>query len=538
MIQPEADIARAAGTTAGHESVTVVVTTYNHARFLADALRSVSLQTRPADEVIVVDDGSSDDPREVVRSFPGTRLIRQENAGLAAARNRGLHAARTRYVLFLDADDMLEPIAIAAGLACFARVPNAAFVYGAHRLVSVDGAPLGGRCFAPVGPEPYRDLLQGNYVAMHATVLYRRDVLLSSGQFDASLQRCEDYDVYLRLARDELVACHGEVVARYRKHDENMSNDLPEMLRTVLSVHARHEHTVRRDPALHAAWRVGRRSWRDYYRAAMLRSVRRRLAHDQTASALRELYSALVALPTSTMRALAHAGYRRLSRRRKEGRRIGRVNLGQLGSTRPVSDDFGFDRGRPIDRYYIESFLARHAVDIAGRVLEVGDDAYTRRFGSAVVQRDVLHVHCGNPRATIVGDLSTEGTLPRGVFDCVVLTQTLHLVYDMAAALRELHAALRPGGVLLVTVPGITRIDRGEWGASWYWSLTEHALRRLLSDSFPAARIALETHGNVYAATTFLQGLAVEEVSAAKLDVCDEAFPVLVAARAQKAVDA
>ena len=110
------------------------------------------------------------------------------------------------------------------------------------------------------------------------------------------------------------------------------------------------------------------------------------------------------------------------------------MRLGDFDTTRPVSLDFGFDRGLPVDRYYVENFLARHAKDIRGHVLEIGDDAYTKRFGNDLDDVDILHVHGGNANATIIGDLAMPGVLPRDRFDCIVLTQTLHLIYDLASA--------------------------------------------------------------------------------------------------------
>ena len=124
----------------------------------------------------------------------------------------------------------------------------------------------------------------------------------------------------------------------------------------------------------------------------------------------------------------------RLLRGRERVPAVGRVRLGDLRRLTPISQCFGFDRGLPVDRYYIERFLARHASEIVGRVLEIGDDAYTRKFGGSRVSRsDVLHVHHGNPRATFVGDLTDPDVLPEAAFDCIVLTQTLQLIYDVRA---------------------------------------------------------------------------------------------------------
>ena len=151
-----------------------------------------------------------------------------------------------------------------------------------------------------------------------------------------------------------------------------------------------------------------------------------------------------------------------------------------------------------------------------------------------VTRQDVLNVDATNPQATIVGDLADPDTLAAEQFDCIILTQTLHLVFDMAAAIANIHRALTPGGVLLVTAPGITPLDRVEFLDSWYWSLTGPALQRLLSGPFEPGKVMVETYGNLYAATAFLHSAAVEEVSRRKLDKFDCAYPVTVAARASK----
>lgn len=215
--------------------------------------------------------------------------------------------------------------------------------------------------------------------------------------------------------------------------------------------------------------------------------------------------------------------------------RPGAVDFGDLRRLRPVSLDFGWDRGTPIDRGYVARFLEANRRDVRGRALEIGDASYCRTYDAGITRQDVLHVDRANGGATIIGDLSQPGVLPPESFDCMLITQTLHLIFDLQQAAAELHGALAPGGVLLLTVPGITPIDRREWGASWYWSLTAAAVRRLFEPLFGSASISVESYGNVYAATSFLHGLAVEEVDRASLEPLDEAFPLIVALRAQKA---
>jgi SAM-dependent methyltransferase len=214
---------------------------------------------------------------------------------------------------------------------------------------------------------------------------------------------------------------------------------------------------------------------------------------------------------------------------------VGQVRLGDLRRVTPVSRVFGYDRGTPVDRYYIERFLARHAADIRGRVLEVGDDAYTRRFGGdRVAVRDVLHVKPGNPSATIVADLADGGQIPSDTFDCVILTQTLHLVYDVRAAIRTLHRILKPGGVLLATAPGITQRSADEWAASWYWAFTTLSVQRLFEEAFPPEHVSVKARGNVLAAVAFLHGLAAEELRRKELDERDSQYQLTITVRAVK----
>lgn len=519
-------------------TVAVVIPTYDHARFLAAAIRSVTAQSQPADEIIVVDDGSRDDPASVVKAFSEVKLLRRANGGLAAARNTGLAAATADKVIFLDADDLLHRDAIVAGLAAFAGAPDAAFVYGAHRRVDERGNVIVAFKYSAIGPDPYLDFLKGNQVGMHATVMYDRLALSAAGGFDTRLRRCEDYDVYLRLSRTGTVASHEATVADYRWHGDNMSANSAEMLHWIMKVHGQQAEFAREREETLAAWRAGRRIWKDYYAWETLKS----LPGKRPWEVLSGLAVAMKSSPVSTVRRGAGGLKRRFvgwAENIASGfpPRVGAVNFGDLGSTRPISVDFGFDRGTPVDRYYVEGFLARHASDIRGRVLEIGDAGYSRRFGGpAVTRQDVLHVSPDAPAATLVGDLAEPGVLPEKGFDCMVLTQTLHLIYDMKAAVAHIYRALAPGGVVLLTVPGITQLDRGEWHKTWSWSLTPYSARRLFEEQFDANEVEVSCHGNVFAATAFLQGVAMEEVDRKKLDEVDLAYPVTITVRARRGV--
>jgi len=217
----------------------------------------------------------------------------------------------------------------------------------------------------------------------------------------------------------------------------------------------------------------------------------------------------------------------------------GTVEFGDLRRTKPISAMYGRDRGLPIDRYYIEGFLAKNQSDIKGRTLEIGSAFYTKKFGGGrVTKMDVLHYVEGNAEATIVGDLTHAPHIASDTFDCIICTQTLQMIVDMQAALRTCYRILNPDGVLLLTSAGISRVGRrlgeDDWGE--YWHLTTQGAAQLFEQTFPGCELAIGSYGNVLAATAFLHGLATDELSSQELDVIDEAFEMLVTVRARKII--
>ena len=215
---------------------------------------------------------------------------------------------------------------------------------------------------------------------------------------------------------------------------------------------------------------------------------------------------------------------------------VGWVRLGSLRRLKPISSDWGSERGQPIDRYYIERFLAAHTQEIHGRVLEIGTDIYTRMFGGERVTRsDVLHVAENRPPMTIIGDLTRADHIPANTFDCIILTQTLQFIYDVPATLETVYRILKPGGVVLATIPGISKISRYDmdrWGH--YWSFTTRSARRLFEAVFPASSIQVQAHGNVMAAISLLHGLASQELRQEELDYCDPDYELLITVMAVK----
>jgi glycosyltransferase involved in cell wall biosynthesis len=265
--------------------VTVVIPCYKQAHFLGESIESVLSQTYHNFEIIVVDDGSPDNTSEVASRYDEVRLIRQENLGLAGARNRGLAEAKGEHIVFLDADDRLLPEALEVGVRELKACPQCALVAGYHRPIEPDGSPLGeepqlaGTHRRPrpprdIGGDIYLNILSRKYHIMPGTVMYRRCVFESVGQFDPEIKASEDYDLYFRIARRFPVYCHDTVVLENRKHNANMTRDHYRMLKATLEVLRSQRAYVKRDERYWEAYRAGVRKAQEEHGVPLAIAVR------------------------------------------------------------------------------------------------------------------------------------------------------------------------------------------------------------------------------------------------------------------------
>ena len=245
-------------------TVSVIIPCFNQGEFLGEAIGSALAQTPRADEVIVVDDGSTDDTPEVAKQFAEIRYLRQENRGLSEARNAGFHASRGTFLLFLDSDDRLPAGAIESGLAALAKAPQAAFAYGLMRRMTIEGAVFAARR-EPERSDYYRDLLGNNYIPTPGMVLFRRATLEDVGLFDPSAPPAADYEMYLRIARVKPIVAHSALSLDRRVHPQAMTGNASRMLRSVLRVHAKQWPHVQHDKTLCEAYRRGREWWKQWY---------------------------------------------------------------------------------------------------------------------------------------------------------------------------------------------------------------------------------------------------------------------------------
>jgi SAM-dependent methyltransferase len=203
---------------------------------------------------------------------------------------------------------------------------------------------------------------------------------------------------------------------------------------------------------------------------------------------------------------------------RRRLRRLSRpARLGNLRRTTPLSDEFGYDRGTPLDRHYIEQFLWENRRCVRGRVLEVKDSTYTDQFGTGVVRKEVLDIDPENPLATIVADLASPNVIADASFDCFILTQTLQYIYETRVAIAHAHRILKPGGALLD-----------------YWRFTPESCTALFGETFGHDSIRVRSYGNMLTAIAFLAGMAHEELTGRELAAHDERFAMLISVNALK----
>ena len=518
--------------------VSVVVIFLDAKPFLAEALESVLAQTFQDFELLLVDDGSTDGSTAIARRFAerlGERGHHLEhpghaNRGMSASRNLGIRHARGRYVALLDADDVWLPHKLARQVAILEAAPDVGLVFGQPEYwYGWTGRPEDRRRNAvpPLGVHPDQvveppRLLTRLYPLGTRTapcpsdLFFRREVAERVGGFEEHFHEAralyEDQAFLAKVYLRERVLGVPETWLRYRQHPASC----------VSAVKSNgHYDDVRR---YYLEWLDG------YLRTCGAEDP---VVSRAVARALRPYrHPQLARLEDGARQAVRHL--------RAWGTRLATRDVppafGSRHALYPASREFGFDRGTPVDRHYIERFLDRHSRDIRGRVLEVGDDSYTRRFGDLqVTTRDVLHVTPGNPQATIVADLADAPHIPSDTFDCVILTQTLHLVFDVRAALATLARIIKPGGTLLATFPGLSQLSCDTWRDTWYWGFTTLAARRLFADAFPGADIAIEAYGNVLATSAFLHGLAAHELTAEELDHRDPSYEMLITARVVKA---
>ena len=246
--------------------VSVVITCYNYGHYLRQSIESVRGQSHRCVQIIVVDDGSTDDTAAICAEYTEVIYVHTKRVGVATAKNTGVLLSKGSYVLFLDADDWLYPNALELQLSQFKAYPELALVAGGFNRVRDNGELLD-EAEQPDLKE-YRDgfyarLLTGNFIGMQSNVMYRRDLFFDF-YFDLTLNGCEDYDLNLRVSRCLPALSHREKVAAYRVHSSSLSSDRTMMKEQVQRAVAKQEASLLTAEE-QAAFDEGVKNWNAYY---------------------------------------------------------------------------------------------------------------------------------------------------------------------------------------------------------------------------------------------------------------------------------
>jgi len=534
--------------------VSSIIIFLNEEKFIQEAIESVIDQTYSHWEILLVDDGSTDASTEIaehyVERFP--EKIRyfehpgHENRGMSASRNLGVCHAKGEYIAFLDADDVWLPHKLESQVKILEKYPEAALVFGPwqswyswrddgeHTDWIQNLHVASNRLVHPPGLIPIW-IENEEAIPGHCATLLRHSVFQKVGNFEEDFRDMYEDAVWLsKVCLETPVFVETEWRSRYRQHSERSCE---KVLRLGQMGEARliflkwlAAYVTRRQKDNEKEKEVGK----------ILQQVLWPHAHPILNFGLRftrqptkEVQRLIKRSVQAVLSVEARRWFRTQLNRYKCWQLVGK---GRLGGLVPIRRNFGLGQGQCIDRYYIELFLTRHAMDIHGHVLEIQENTYTHQFGGdRVTQSDVLHVTKDNPQSTIISDLARADHIPSETFDCVILTQTLQFIYDIVAAIRTCYRVLKPGGVLLATLPGIQQIDHsGKNSYDEFWRFTTRAAQQLFNEVFPEHGITVQAYGNVLATTAFLHGLVREELSQEQLDYRDKDYEMTVTVRARK----
>ncbi|MCL2074549.1 MAG: glycosyltransferase [Marinilabiliaceae bacterium] len=542
--------------------VSIIIPTYKRPNYLIKTLENIHQQTFKDFEVIVVDDGTpGDENAQICAQFPKVVYKKIDNSGgPMIPRNTGFKIAKGEYIALIDDDDLWVNDKLEQQVKILDENRDFGVVHGCCKEIDNQGNETGkihGKIndFKRKHGYVFDDMI-GNFTLMTPTVFFRKELLEKVGYFKETMHAAgEDMEFYCRLAFYSKLYFIEEPIAFYRFHNQNISNDTEKIGYNYLPLELFFIVKDLKEKGLISNKQFKLMRKRLLYRQATFFSITRK--SEIVKANCKKIYKWYWTIPkiilpllfynkkNNRLKRVSHL-LKKISVKFKNSLRLlfGKhtiFTVTDLFRVTPLSTCFGFDRGKPIDRYYIEKFLYDNRQYFKGRILEVAQDWYSSKYAALNKTNDekpiieTLHLDGTEKKVTIVGDLTNLQTLPENRYDCFVCTQVLHVIYDVSAALEGAYKLLKEGGVFLATTTGISQICRGDmdrWGD--YWRFTNKSLE-LLFQKTQFKEVEIVPMGNVLAACAFLQGLALEELPKKELlDIIDDNYQLIIGIKAVK----
>lgn len=479
--------------------VTAVVSVPTIDHSLLETLDSLARQTTPLDAVVLVAETENERELSALRGIcaaPGRQLRRQFSAA-------DLETS-TLSILWVEAGEILAEGFLEQARSSLDARPAAGWVTARLSRQWPTGAAE--RAVEPRSLDP-GSLLVDPW-ALPRVALYERAALEAHGCPDGSLGPLAQLDLWLRLIAARRA---GELISEALVLRRPNGASRPATGDYLARFVQRHGGSLRGSAGILRGTQQHLQDETQVYRERLRR-------RDEALQAIRGLES-------------------QIAERREALRRHGMEGTvwGELRLAAPISRQWGEDRGAPIDRHYINRFVRAHHGDLRGAVLEVQEDDLSEAHGGGLIERiDIVDVESSNSRATVLADLRSAAHIPDSTYDCFVLTQTLHVIADMPAVLREAYRILKPGGVLLATLPAASRVcvEYGREGD--FWRVTEAGARELFRPVFGERNVSVTPYGNLLTTIAFLHGLACHELGAHEFEAYDPWYPLLFGVRAVK----
>lgn len=536
--------------------VSVIIPFFNSETYLQETIESVLSQTYADWEILLVDDGSTDRSTKIALDYHGRYTDRihylehdnHSNQGTSATRNLGIKNAKGVYISFVDADDVWVEKKLEEQVKILEKHTEAAMVYGKTLYwYSWSGDPGDiKRDFVVdykvelntivASPRLLTLALQSRTVTPNpSNVLVRSDVIRETGGFENSFRGMHDDQVFLaKIYSSKAVYVSDRVWDFYRKHKSSLSYVALKRGKKASSeliyLEWLEKYLAEQGIENNDLWKALReRKWKyvhpqlyklRIYRYAMLSKLKDTI-----------ITTARAVLPQSIFSNL----FKRL-RKHEYVPPPGRVRFGDMRRLSPFSSHWGSERGLPIDRHYIENFIASNSHCIKGRVLEFGDNRYTIEYDNEkITAADIINLdESTNPQSTIIADIVNAPHIPSNTYDCIIFTQTLQFIYEYKKAIETLYRILAPGGVLLATFPGISQTTGTIWDRYWCWNFTALSAENIFKEFFPEENLAVSGHGNLICAAGFLYGLSEKELTPEELAYHDPRYEIVITVKAVK----